>query len=79
MFHNYMRPMFDYVNANKDNKDKKLHMEQFGDLHDNQKFDKTLEQIETTWSVCQENLKQTKEEDRDRNLFFKNFFWTFRM
>ena len=78
MFHDYMRPMFDYVNANKDNKDCKLHMEQFGELHESQKFDDTYQQIDNTWRECAEKLKQTKEEDRDRNLYFKNFFWTFR-
>ena len=57
MFHDYMRPMFDYVNANKDNKDCKLHMEQFGELHESQKFDDTYQQIDNTWRECAEKLK----------------------
>lgn len=75
MFHSYMQPMFDYINKNKENK---LHLEQFGELAEVQKFDTTFEKLEATWEDCRQTLMRSKEEDRDRNLYFRNFFFTFR-
>jgi hypothetical protein len=76
MFHNYMDKMFSFINQ--DPKENKLTLEQFGDLGEDQKFDKTFEKLEETWGECRAKLLKQKEEDRDRNLYFKNFFWTFR-
>lgn len=76
MFHNYMDPMFEYIN--KDPKENKLTLEQFGDLGEDEKFDSVFEKLEGTWFECRTQLLKQKEEDRDRNLYFKNFFWTFR-